>query len=421
MLSIALGCFIAAESVASPPDLARNVTALNTQPHEPVALPEHRKRLLMHFMPWYIAPDYRDRWGRHWTGHQRQHDPTQADETGRRDVWSHYYPLIGPYDSADPRVLECQLLQMKLAGIDGVIVDWYGIAPAANYPPSHTASEAVFDAAGRLGLEFSVCYEDRTVAYMVQTGHLTQEQVQGHLIETFQWMDAHWFAAPHYTKLNGRPLVLNFGPIHLKSPEPWEAAMNALSPRPKLFALHHLWKDAGADGGFTWFHTSAWANDADSATVQRRLREIHQRVSDDPSRVLPSAVPGFRDVYAKPHPVLDHAGGQTLRDALAAVMDGPWTHIQLATWNDYGEGTMIEPTREFGYTFLEVIQKARRKELGDAFPFTAADLRLPARLLELRRAGEAAPDQLDAIASRLRDGHTDAARELLDAAGPAAE
>ena len=30
--------------------------------------------------------------------------------------------------------------------------------------------------------------------------------------------------------------------------------------------------------------------------------------------------------------------------------------VQLITWNDYGEGTMIEPTMEFGYTMLEHVQ-----------------------------------------------------------------
>jgi hypothetical protein len=31
-------------------------------------------------------------------------------------------------------------------------------------------------------------------------------------------------------------------------------------------------------------------------------------------------------------------------------------YLQLITWNDFGEGTMIEPTNEFGYTYLEKLQ-----------------------------------------------------------------
>lgn len=32
--------------------------------------------------------------------------------------------------------------------------------------------------------------------------------------------------------------------------------------------------------------------------------------------------------------------------------------IQICTWNDYGEGTIIEPTDEFGTTFVDIIQQA---------------------------------------------------------------
>jgi hypothetical protein len=29
--------------------------------------------------------------------------------------------------------------------------------------------------------------------------------------------------------------------------------------------------------------------------------------------------------------------------------------IQIATWNDWGEGTVVEPSREFGYRDLELV------------------------------------------------------------------
>jgi len=31
--------------------------------------------------------------------------------------------------------------------------------------------------------------------------------------------------------------------------------------------------------------------------------------------------------------------------------------LQLITWNDYGEGTMIEPTQELGFSLLQAIQQ----------------------------------------------------------------
>lgn len=136
---------------------------------EPVPPPAsiEGKALLMHYMPWYKTPDVRGSWGSHWTGHQRQHDPDQTGEDGLPDIWSHYHPLIGLYDSTDRDVLECQLLQMKLAGVDGVVADWYGIAPHADYPEIHAATLALFAAAREAGMWFAVCYEDRSIQLLV--------------------------------------------------------------------------------------------------------------------------------------------------------------------------------------------------------------------------------------------------------------
>ena len=99
-----------------------------------------RKLLLAHYMPWYQAKPFSSAWGWHWTMNKFNPDAKQAgdsSETAKRQIASHFYPLIGPYDSADPAVLECQLLQMKLAGIDGVIVDWYGLTDLHDYAALH--------------------------------------------------------------------------------------------------------------------------------------------------------------------------------------------------------------------------------------------------------------------------------------------
>jgi hypothetical protein len=59
--------------------------------------------------------------------------------------------------------------------------------------------------------------------------------------------------------------------------------------------------------------------------------------------------------------------------------------VQVATWNDFGEGTCIEPTREYGYRYLEAIQEARRRSHGETSPFRPDDLRLPLRIYALRK------------------------------------
>jgi hypothetical protein len=100
-------------------------------------------------------------------------------------------------------------------------------------------------------------------------------------------------------------------------------------------------------------------------------------------------------------------------------MEGPWPVMQLVTWNDYGEGTVIEPTHEDGYAALEAVQDARRKELGDAFTFTADDLRLPARLYALRKRNKGKTDDsaLELVSALLSAGDCKSAKDSLDRLG----
>ena len=375
---------------------------------------EGQKTLLMHYMPWYETPSVRGQWGSHWKGHQSQHKPDSIGADGQPDIYSHYHPLIGLYDSTDPAAIECHLLQMKLAGIDGVIVDWYGISGTADYPRMHDASRALFDAAGRSGMKFAACFEDRSLELMVNMDKFPSDQVPEQLARTVQWMGTEWFAKPQYFRLGGRPLLLNFGPMYVKDPAVWKAALDSVPDRPAFYALHHLWKNAGGDGGYTWVHWEPWNGYPEEETIKRRLNGTFSEMTVSPQQLIVSACPGFNDVYEQHHRQLEHRDGQTLKEALEVGMEGPWPVIQLVTWNDYGEGTMIEPTHEFGYKFLEVIQQARKQELGDAFKFTPGDLRLPARLYKLRKSGSAPAAGLDRIARLLKKGRCGEARRELD-------
>ncbi|MEL6396115.1 MAG: glycoside hydrolase family 71/99-like protein [Planctomycetota bacterium] len=388
------------------------VTTAAAQPRLP-----SDKLLLTHYMPWYKTPAYRDAWGGHWTGFRKQHDPERVDKNGLSDIWSNYHPLIGLYDSADPDVLECHLLQMKLAGVDGVIVDWYGISDANDYPDNQQASIALFEACERLGMRFAVMFEDRTVEQLVKQGGLDEDDADRHLAETIRWLADNWFDSPHYVRIDGRPLLMNFGPVYLKDPEIWERGFAASGEDPAFFALHHLWEGIGADGGFTWVHSSVYQGEPSTAEIKARIRRVFQRTADEPADVIVSALAGFDDVYENGYPSVDHRDGQTLREHLEVAMSGPWPIVQLVTWNDYGEGTMIEPTHEFGYTFLEVVQASRRAEMRARFRFDTDDLRLPARLLELRRAKTAPDRELDLIADLLSGGETARASAALERLG----
>lgn len=211
--------------------------------------------------------------------------------------------------------------------------------------------------------------------------------------------------------------MLVFGPMYppFRDPKPWRAALADLPVHPAFFALHNLWRPAGANGGFSWIHVDPWDGGFSDETVKVRIGEVFRYHTQDPAKAMVSAFPGFNDVYEKGHRELDHRGGKVMEQTLEVAMQGPWKVVQLVTWNDYGEGTMIEPTVEFGYRFLEAVQAARRQERAGDFVFVPGDLRLPARLLALRRAGRTSTDALDRIARLLKEGDCTNARRELDA------
>ena len=61
---------------------------------------------------------------------------------------------------------------MKLAGIDGVVIDWYGTVDHLDYAVNHQNTAAFVKQAATTGLEFAVCYEDQTIPTLVSAGRL---------------------------------------------------------------------------------------------------------------------------------------------------------------------------------------------------------------------------------------------------------
>mgnify|MGYP004003312827 CR=1 FL=1 len=136
------------------------------------------KIVLAHYMPWYSAKPEVGEWGWHWT--MDHSDPNVVGWSGKRKIASHQYPLIGLYDSGDISVLECQVQQMKLAEIDGVIIDWYGIHHLNDYRLIHENTKRLVSVIKRAGLQFAICYEDRSVGEAVKKSVINKEQTIAH-------------------------------------------------------------------------------------------------------------------------------------------------------------------------------------------------------------------------------------------------
>ncbi len=381
------------------------------------------KPLLVYYRTWFVAPPHSPAWGWHWT--MDHFNPDHVDASGQREIASWYRPLIGPYDSADPAVLEYHVLLMKLAGIDGVVVNWYGPDDYLDYAVNNERAQAICRFARQAGLKFALCYEDQSIQRQVAADRLPAPEALSRARQTMLYAQTHFFEDPAYLRLTNRPVLLNFGPQFFKEDAQWDTIFSTLDPtnQPAFFTEdYRLTSGLGAfDWPPMWLSLAGGTRGVLSLTaLQDYLLQFEDRAKSWPAFVS-SAFPRFHDIYqaagvGDSWGYLGDSKGHTFRQTLSRALTNDSALAMVVTWNDFAEGTMVEPTVEYGFRDLGIIQEQRRLHLDKSFSCQAADLALALRLYTLRRQSASNPElsaALDRIFLALTSGHLDAARLSL--------
>lgn len=328
-------------------------------------------KVYIHYMPWFETPQTSDtgRWGWHWTMNTCNPDNVQ---NGKRQIASHYYPAIGPYASSDPTVLNYHALLMKYAGADGIMIDWYGIQEKNDYPLNRRNTEEAVKAMERVGLEFSIVYEDATL------DGLDDKATQA--LKDMNYLQRNFFGKSNYTKVDNRPLLLVFGPQQLIGADNWKKAFGALSTQPELVVLNGHGGKAGeaASGEYLWVNP-----------------QPDYSVAAGHSIYIGGAMPGFHDYYREGgagdgYTTYDDENGQLFDRQLNAAKSAGLKYLQISTWNDFGEGTNIEPTMEYGNRYLLKLQQFT------GVPYDESALKTIQKWYSLRTKYSAADKEKDA-------------------------
>jgi len=341
-------------------------------------------------MPWFVSQPYSGSWGWHWT--MNHFNPNLVNTNGQRQIASWYYPLIGPYDSVDPPVLEYHVLLMRLAGIDGVIVDWYGPDNFNDYSVNNQRTLALLNYTRKAGLKFSLCYEDQTIQREITGNYITAAGAISHAQQTMLYAQTNFFADASYLRWSNAPVFLNFGPQYFRNNSDWVSIFSVLNPtnQPAFFTEDN--RLAAGSGAFDWppmWMSGGGTNTLTPAQLQSYLVSFEQKAGGWPGFVS-SAFPRYHDIYAQAgvgssNGYLDDANGATLANTLSRALTNNSTIVQIVTWNDFGEGTMVEPTQDYGYRDLGIIQNLRRQHLEPDFSYHTNDLAMAFRFYSLRK------------------------------------
>jgi hypothetical protein len=359
---------------------------LDSQYNYPPVQETKRPLILVHYMTGLYGKPFRNSWGYQWTANKC--NPDNVNENGKSEIASHYYPLTGPYDESDPDILEYQILLMKISGIDGVVANWFGSSNYGDFTLLNENTLCIYEYCKRAGLHFMLNYEDRIFAMGIQFGIIQPDQAIPLAKKDIEYADKNWFKEKNYVKLNSKPVFTVFGPMYFKSGNQWKEILSGIQPPPLFFTCLPY---SEIDGQYYWIPVGPEGFGTVSQDQLKQHMDFFHENAKKWEYVISGCTPGFHDYWkesgAQPQSFgfIDHDNGNVLRVSLQKALEANPDIIQIITWNDYIEGTMIEPTEKYGLLFLEIVQEMKRKYCKPDFSFTKQDLLLPYKIYKIRK------------------------------------
>ncbi len=353
--------------------------------------------LVCHYMQWFQCRqvDGQTRYG-HWNWSHKSivHDPERKVNPQMRDIYSVLYPKIGLYDSEDPAVIDYHILTAKAAGINAFIVDWYN--------PDLSLGK-LLEQANRNGFKVGVCYEEKTCFPDWNAKAKERKDAYQKALDDFRYLKTQ-FSHPAYWRRNGRPVLMVFGNPGDNGPG-WSATDKwRFTPE----EWRQLLKDSGNDNvdlvladtrdSKAGFPTFGWCG-PDNPAYPDWFYDTAKKLVDQ--QTIPffigTVTPGFDDRgtqgWGSSPRIEYHLGVETLERYTNKADQTDCDTVQIVTWNDFAEGTCIEPTFEYGNLFLEYIGAwhARRNQL----PWQPGQTRIAFDYYCLtRKLGETATDEM---------------------------
>ncbi|ANB71521.1 hypothetical protein AYM40_03420 [Paraburkholderia phytofirmans OLGA172] len=287
--------------------------------------PGHTTKVLAHYLPWWADPASR----RVSVGY-RSDDPAQALRTFK---------------------------DMQARGVDGVIVDWYGQTDTHGGQPDTRDQPEPIDVAWRKSMPELAKFPDLSFSIMVDSGTYSFNRckdcdVTQTVLSQLDYISRTYFSSRQYLRYNGHPVVFEFG-MDWSGKVDW-SRIQAAHPEISWIHIHKQGFDRDySAGAFVWVTAGPAAHKVSVANLSQ-LKEFYRYARTEPAKIATGGVfKGFDDdlaSWAKPKEkqYMPQACGNTwlqtfdlINQNYSATRQLPF--LQLITWNDYEEGTALEP------------------------------------------------------------------------------
>ncbi|KAL1507575.1 hypothetical protein AB1Y20_007195 [Prymnesium parvum] len=307
------------------------------------------------FYLWYGTPAFDGEW-RHWDHPTLPHwdarvrarfPPPGVRATPPDKPHSPFYPDAGPYSSSDNATLRRQLSSLAAAGVDSVMLSWWGRADAAVTRDTQGVSTdervgAVLAAAAEAGVSVSW--------HLEPYGGRSPSSVALDL----EYLHRTYGAHPAVWRQGGRPLVFLYDVSASHAPPhaaEWRQALGGVRRTAADAVLLSLYLDerdvrfveeAGFDGVYTYFAADGFTQ----GSTPSHWPAARRRLAAAGKLFFPSVGPGYNDTLIRPW---NGANSRPRRGG--AYYDSMWRRalevqpegVTITSFNEWGEGTQIEP------------------------------------------------------------------------------
>ncbi|HTZ97305.1 MAG TPA: hypothetical protein VMB18_12955 [Terriglobales bacterium] len=249
------------------------------------------------------------------------------------------------YSSHDPVELRKQIDQAKVLGISGFVVDWYG----SREPFIDRSYALLQQACAEKKFQIAMMYDETDG----EDGNTTEDTIAAfnEFRDTYLAPSAPGHEA--YLTYEGRPMIFIFPKGGHTDWNRVRTEINKWNPAPLLIYENDSTPYANAmDGFYAWVNpgSKGWASDGSNWGQDYLQNFYHRMQSKYPDKItIGTAWPGFDDSRAawSLNRHMSQRCGQTLTDTLTMARQYAENHpepfLLIATWNDYEEGTAIEP------------------------------------------------------------------------------
>jgi hypothetical protein len=251
------------------------------------------------------------------------------------------YPKLGRYSSDDRAVMLQQILWAKAAGITGFIVSW------KSTDVLNRRLQQLVDLADQENFKLVLIYEGLDF----NRNPLSVNTVANDLDYFIQH-----FSTRKPFDLFQKPLVIWSG-TWMFTPQEIEqvtkdrrSSILILASERNLAGYQRL---AGMVDGDAYYWSSV--NPDTFPGYAAKLSQMSKAVHQTGGLWIPPAAPGFDARLIGGTSVVERKNGDTFRTELATAVSSSPDALGIISWNEYSENSYIEPSQNYGMTYLNIL------------------------------------------------------------------